>query len=195
MPFTAKLRDTGERITITDDERMRSVHMGDLVCPFCERPMFQRGGGLTAVRLHFAHRAKCDTPWLPEDYRAGESDMHLMCKSWLAGNFQAFFPDRDCTNAQTDYEVILECAEQRRIADVMVTFADGAQVALEAQLASITPEKLEARTYDYETAGVDVVWCFGGSAATDTNRRWALQAFGVYFAFEIHERGYSTIRL
>ena len=195
MPFTAKHRETDERIVVTDAERLAAVKASDLVCPFCERAVFQRGGGLSIVRRHFAHRAKCDAPFLPEDYKGGESELHLICKSWLAGNFPAFFPDRNCEGAQSEYEVILQCTAQRRIADVMVAFADGSRVALEAQLASITPDALEQRTHDYETAGVDVVWCFGGSAATDSNRRWSLQAFGVYFTFEMHESGFTTVQL
>lgn len=195
MPFTAKNSKTGERIVITDTERLEAAGLDNLVCPFCERAVFQRGGGLSLVRRHFAHRIACDAPFLPEDYRGGESDLHLICKSWLAGNFPAIFPDRNCAGAQAEYEVILECTAQRRIADVLVTFTDGSRVALESQLASITPDTLEKRTHDYETAGVDVVWCFGGSAATDNNRRWAIEAFGVYFAFEIHDNGYTSVHL
>lgn len=191
MPFIAKIRTTGERLSVLDYERMLDMSKDDIVCPFCDEPMYIRGGDRTAYRRHFAHRIECGADWLPEEYASGlETIEHLAGKEWLKLNFRNLLSDEYIKGAVAEYEVIVPIPAvgsypaRKRVADVMVTFPDGRQIALECQLASITPEQLEERTHDYQRAGVDVRWVLGKTADRHQNRSWCEQHFGVSYSFD-----------
>ena len=191
MPFIAKTRQGGMRLSIQDYEQVDALGKDDIVCPFCDGTMFIRGGDRTAYRRHFAHRIECGADWLPEEYASGlETAEHLSGKEWLKMNFRHMIADEFVTGTTAEYEIIINVPAyagvpaHKRITDVMVTFPNGRQIALECQLASITPETLEERTNDYQRAGIDVRWVLGKTADRDQNRRWCDEHFGVCYSFD-----------
>lgn len=175
MPFVALHGRTGQRIDITRDD-LSIINRDDIVCPFCEKPMIPRAGGLTSRRRHFAHRfGECGAEWLDPEYR-DESEAHKAGKLWIAKNYTLWISGQDMNQAAVEFEVIFETPISKRIADVCVTFPNGCCYALEMQLASITPEKLQERTDDYTRSGVDVIWFLGDHANTRPNRNWGANA-------------------
>lgn len=191
MPFIAKIAATGERLNIQDYERVNALSKDDILCPFCDGAMFIRGGDRTAYRRHFAHRIECGADWLPEEYASGlETAEHLSGKEWLKLNFRHLLADEFITGTTAEYEIVVNVPAyagvpaRKRIADVMVTFPNGRQIALECQLASITIETLEERTHDYQRAGVDVRWVLGKTAANPQNCSWCEDTFGVCYRFD-----------
>lgn len=187
MPFVAKHRTTNGRIEV--EHIPDGVTPDDLLCPLCDQPLFLRGGA-AKVRRHFAHRfAECSADWVVEgDYRGGESIEHKNGKAYLAEKAAALFSGRPPI-VENRFEVILETGAIKRIADVLVTFADGSRCAIECQLASITPETIQERTNDYAAFGVDVVWVLGNAAHTAPNRDWVMGVFGCVFTIRFTESG------
>lgn len=203
MPFIAKDRITSERLNIQDYERVNALSKEDILCPFCDGSMYIRGGDRTAYRRHFAHRIECGADWLPEEYASGlETAEHLSGKEWLKLNFRHLLADEFITGTTAEYEIIVHVPAyagvpaRKRIADVMVTFPNGRQIALECQLASITPETLEERTNDYQRAGVDVRWVLGKTAANPQNSSWCNDTFGVCYRFDFSyaAKSYASTR-
>ncbi|MEQ9671190.1 competence protein CoiA family protein [Coleofasciculus sp. G2-EDA-02] len=77
------------------------------------------------------------------------------------------------------YEFVIKLETgKKRIIDVASFLPDGSMEAHEVQLCAITPEELEERTVDYENASISVVWWFGKSANTQSNRDWYYHRFG-----------------
>lgn len=203
MPFIAKIRDTGERLNIQDYERVESLAKEGIVCPFCDGGMYIRGGDRTAYRRHFAHRIECGADWLPEEYASGlETPEHLSGKEWLRLNFRHLLGDEFIKGTTAEYEIVVHVPAygnlpaRKRIADVMITFPNGRQIALECQLASITPDTLTERTNDYQRAGVDVRWVLGKAAANPQNCGWCEDTFGVCYRFDFSyaSKSYASSR-
>lgn len=199
MPFIAKIRTTGERLPIFDYERILALDKSLIVCPFCEGAMFIRGGDRTAYRRHFAHRSECGATWLPEEYTSGlETAEHLAGKEWLKLNFRDLLGDEYIKGATAEYEMVVDVPAdgtrpaRRRVADVLVTFPDGRLIALECQLASITPDVLAERTYDYQRAGIDVRWVLGKTADRTQNQDWCEEHFGVSYSFDFSYAAHRT---
>jgi competence CoiA-like predicted nuclease len=123
-------------------------------------------------RWHFAHVAAC-----PERYGSHpESIAHLLGKEEIRRYLRQL---PEFATAQIDLEVPIHA--RKRIADILVTFSQGHKVAVEIQLAAITPGELAARTKDYHDDGIDVLWCLGGAAYNSpANRTWCYTECGIY---------------
>lgn len=141
-------------------------------CKFCHHEMTPKMGPVRT--WHFGHAPDAtDCPFERES--EPESPHHQLLKRTsaeaLARHFAAQTP-------QVEYEVRLPQAG--RIADALLTLADGSRVAVEAQLSPITLEELMVRTRAYHQAEIEVVWVFleerlkaGGLWAE--LRRWLLE--------------------
>lgn len=177
MPFIAKHKGTGERIDITEIENPRSVlHSGDCLCPFCGEPFILKAGMI--ITAHFAHKSACNSDWIAHP----QSAEHNAGKLFLKENLPSLPEYKD---ARIEFEVgIVTPSGKKRVADVLVTLPMGWQIAHEVQLASITVEELEARTNDYNEAGIDVVWWLGKSAAKPANENWCHEVFGFCVGLE-----------
>lgn len=174
MGLKGKHRETGAEALIVDRfEDIRAWHFaGVLVCPFCDEPVVpvrehQRAGAW--VQAYLRHQGTCSTGLAHHP----ESPEHHAAKRWI----------RDTIPGVYGYPVALSDLEVRmpeinRIADVCFTLESGERIVHEAQLAAISVDELEARTNDYQSLGYAVVWHFGKSAATDTNKQWAFRRLG-----------------
>lgn len=184
MPFIAINKETGGRVDITREgpEYIATFKVGSVKCQLCGGEMFPRSShsrqGHT-VRAHFRHaRAECDHGFADYEGGTGESDFHREGKVYVATEWLLQFGRYKTSTI--DYEVIIECGERRRIADVLVTLPNGHRIAHEIQLAAITPRELEERSNDYASAGVDVYWHIGRSADTEANRQYLSSMPGDY---------------
>ena len=149
MPFTAKLKSTGERYNVfqKDPDEVRELR-GDIVCPVCDTDM-------TPVismfyRPHFRHINKC----LSTFAKHTESYAHLAGKEKAAQVLSMRI------GGKIDFEVPIK--EANRIADVVLTAEDGAFQIAEVQLSPITVDELRARNADYQKAGAMAVYWFLG---------------------------------
>lgn len=168
MPLTALLKSTGERILITNYTNPKAqLHIDDIVCPFCQSPMFIVAGNIRI--MHFRHRATCTTPYAYNP----ESIEHIVAKLKLAELARSKYGS---SGAKVELEVVVP--EAGRIADVLISYPNGWKTAYEIQLASTITEELNARTRAYEQAGIDVVWFIGKNADTRENRAWHYKYFG-----------------
>lgn len=171
MPFVAKDRETGGRIDITTYRNPRTELVAErLACQLCEERMIIRQG--LVVRAHFAHTKSCTCPYAAHP----ESPEHLAGKAsvsaWLHQQ-----PDLKGTTIALEVPI----HARKRIADIMVTFPQGHRLAVEIQLAAITPAQLEARTKDYLDDGIDVIWVLGKDAARGQgNVQWCNTTLGGY---------------
>ncbi|WP_338251533.1 competence protein CoiA [Dictyobacter halimunensis] len=169
MPFVAQHRVTGERIDITRYRNpSKEIQPQDCICPLCEGDLIMRIGLIR--QPHFAHRATCESQYKSNP----ESAAHRNAKLYLQNHLREEFPEY--TQATIELEVKLEPIW--RVADLLVTFPTGLRQAHEVQLASITTGKLQERTNDYTSMGVDVVWWLGGHANTQENQLWCIETFG-----------------
>lgn len=196
MPFTAIYTKTNERLNFFyHADIIDTLDSTAFVCPFCEKPMLARAG-TSQIRRHFYHRfGECGAEWIDPEYRS-ESMEHVAGKIFLARRFPALLKKPEMAKQATvEFEYIFETPfGRKRIADVLVTFPGPRRIALEMQLASITPQKLQERTDDYYAAGIDVFWIFGGSAHTEPNRDWAMRTQGYCYIVEINIRDIGVSR-
>uniref|UniRef100_UPI000686AE44 competence protein CoiA n=1 Tax=Desulforegula conservatrix TaxID=153026 RepID=UPI000686AE44 len=190
MPFIAYNKYTGERIDITKFINPRNELYNVLFeCQLCKTQMFLRKSSKGS--FHFFHKRSCSC-----DYQYHpESPEHLAGKSFVANyilpklNKYAFFNHL--------FEEPLHLV--KRIADIVIKFPMGWWIAHEIQLSPITPDELEKRTIDYLDDGVDVMWWFGKSADTESNRIWAINKYGFSLCLffedeEVFSYGYSEKR-
>lgn len=178
MPFIAKSKSTKERIDITCLKNPRmEIDKDDCICQLCEKPLYVKAGFI--VSAHFAHYpGGCDS-----DYeRKAESEEHRLAKRKIAFLFRNKYQDSDVM-----VELEKPLPEIKRIADVLITFPGGWQIAHEIQLSSITIENLLERTTDYSKLGIDVIWWLGKAADKETNRNWCHDAQGGYFLLRFSE--------
>lgn len=177
MPFIALIKETGERVDITQDPSITlRFAPGMLVCQLCGHPMVPRSEHTREgykVRAHFRHMAKiCDSIYQSHP----ESREHREGKRYVATEWLPQFGRYK--GAVIDYEVRIE--EVRRVADVLATLTNGQKIAHEIQLAGITPRELQERSDDYAAAGIDVYWHIGKAADTEPNRQFLGDTFGDY---------------
>ena len=169
MPFVAFDAASNSRIDITKLQDPRDELTGaDLRCQLCGAKMILHAGRI--VRPHFKHKSVCTSNYDSHP----ESPEHLAGKTYIS---EIFCPSLGNTaQFQAEYEVPIP--EVRRVADLLVGFPMGWQVAHEIQLSSITVKTLDERTADYLKAGIDVVWWLGASADTPANREWPYRKYG-----------------
>jgi competence CoiA-like predicted nuclease len=179
MPFVARDATTHERIDITRlTNPRRQLDAAQLVCQLCDERMIVRQGFIK--RPHFAHCRACGLPY--EGH--AESAEHLLGKYHMS-RYLAQPPAYK--GAQIELEVPIHA--RKRIADILVTFAQGHQLAVEIQLASITTEQLAARTKDYLDDAIDVYWVLGKSAAASVqNKQWCRTTLGGFFEVVFSEQ-------
>ena len=178
MPFVARDAETNDRIDITRIDNPRTtLAAARLICQLCRERMIVRQGFV--VRPHFAHTRACALAYAAHP----ESPEHLLGKFHISRYLQQH---PDCAGAQVELEVPIHA--RKRIADILVTFPHGHLLAVEIQLASITPEQLEARSKDYLDDGIDVIWVLGqAAAASPSNKQWCRTALGGYFQLAFTE--------
>lgn len=189
MPFTAIYTKTGERLNFYQHHaQIEEMDSTAFACPFCDKPMLARAG-TNQIRRHFYHRfGECGADWIDPEYRS-ESMEHIAGKIFLARSFPALLKSPEKAKLATiEFEYLFTTNERKRIAYVLVTFPGPRRVALEMQLASITPQKLQERTDDYYAAGIDVFWFFGGNADTEPNRAWAMHTQGYCYLMAVNIR-------
>lgn len=162
-----------EALIITAFDVIKAWHKaGLLACPFCDEVIVpvrehQRSGAW--VQGYLRHKELCATSY---NYHP-ESAEHHAAKRFILETIPGVYKypvfDADCE---------VRMPEINRIADVCFTLQSGERIVHEAQLAAINIDDLEARTNDYQSIGCAVVWHFGKSANTDTNKRWAFHRLG-----------------
>ena len=169
MPFIAIDELTNERIVVARLPSPREVVKGRyLKCQICGGRMYLRGGA--EVRFHCYHHSVCTT----RDKTNPESPEHIAGKFFIA---EVFLPQlNDYAKFKPKYEEPIP--EVLRVADIMLEFNMGWRIAHEIQLSGIGVNELNSRTNEYLRAGIDVLWWFGKSADTRTNRQWAMQHYG-----------------
>ncbi|MGV8966577.1 MAG: competence protein CoiA family protein [Cellulomonas sp.] len=130
-------------------DAMRPVAIAHFSCPIpgCDapRPLSTRG---QSVRDHFFHRT-------PHSHPGGlESLNHFQAKHVLAGW---------ATSAGLDVRVNEEewSPDIRRRADVMVTWPEGKQVAIEVEYKSYRAVDWKQKNSDYLSRGITPLWIFG----------------------------------
>jgi competence CoiA-like predicted nuclease len=178
MPFVARDAETLDRIDITRIENpRRTLQAQRLICQLCEERMIIRQG--LVVRPHFAHTRACSMPYAAHP----ESPEHLLGK-WHVRAYLRGQPEF----AGTTIELEVPITARQRIADILVTFPQGHRLAVEIQLASITPGELEARSKDYLDDGIDVLWALGkAAAASPSNSQWCRAVLGGYLLLAFTE--------
>lgn len=169
MPFIALDKQSRERIVVTKLSNPRDYVKGrQLECQLCGGQMFLKGG--SRVTFHFFHRAGCHS-----NYKTNpESPEHIAGKSYIAETFLPLL--MEYADFKPEYEVPLP--EIMRVADVLVSFKMGWRIAHEIQISPISVADLDERTADYLESGIDVIWWFGKSANTVTNREWSIKRYG-----------------
>jgi len=90
---------------------------------------------------------------------APESLFHLEAKGQIARYLQEIAPTAHVEMEQASNR------ERERIADIMVTFADGSRMAIEIQYSALTAEDWQARHDSYRRQGIVDVWLFGHTGA------------------------------
>lgn len=187
MPFTGIYEETGEHLNFFQHaDKIETLNSAGFVCPFCRKPMLARAG-TSRIRRHFYHRfGECGAGRIDPDYKH-ESMEHIIGKIFLAQNFPSMLARPEIAKLATiEFEYVFETpVGRKRIADVLLTFPGPRLIALEMQLASITPQHLQERTDDYYASGIDVFWVFGGSADTSPNRDWAMATQGYCYVLAL----------
>lgn len=177
MPFVAIDSDTGARVVITKLADPRTELIGRrFLCQLCREKVSIRSR--SGFRTHFFHPSGCHS-----NYKTNpETPEHFAGKEYVAERFLPLLADH--VSFVPEYEVPIP--EVMRVADVLTWFRMGWGVAHEIQLSAIGVDDLQKRTDDYLAAGIDVVWWFGKSADTATNREWAVnrQRFSLGLTFE-----------
>lgn len=121
------------------------------VCKHCGESLSTKLGPIRV--WHFSHKQKADCAYLRE--KGGESKLHRDLKQLLADTFhQKYQAHQPLVKFEERLPTI------GRIADVMLDFPGGQQLVLEAQVSDITLDTLKARTLDYESLDIEVVWVF-----------------------------------
>jgi hypothetical protein len=164
-----------------------------LQCPFSgdtmspRRQHVRKGHNVSAHFFYYGERSILDDRYIfdPEIMErsnhgyamGGESWEHLLGKMLARDNAPTLLSIS--STAKGVYEHRFTLPDGRwRIADVAFLYPGGFCTVIEIQLASITPEELEARTHDYESIGVECYWWLGKSAATTPNIHWNYERFG-----------------
>ena len=131
--------------------------------------------------LHFYHYRVCTS-----NYKTNpESPEHIAGKHFIGENFLPKLNDYAIFKPQ--YEVPVK--DVMRVADILLDFNMGWRIAHEVQLSPISVEELTQRTDDYLRAGIDVLWWFGKSAETRTNREWAFDRYGFSLSLAFDDEG------
>jgi competence protein CoiA len=169
MPFIALDKATNVRVDITRLSEPRETLKGkEFQCQLCGTKMNVRGG--YSVRFHFYHHRACTTSYATNP----ETPEHINGKYYVAE--QVLTTLKDFADFRPQYEIPIQ--EVMRVADIITEFPMGWRIAHEIQLSAIIVDELDRRTSDYLQAGIDVLWWFGKSADTATNRDWAIKRNG-----------------
>lgn len=208
MTLTAINPLTNERIDASRcrDVRLEYPNWHDLRCPISglevipRRESYSRG---YRVGAHFVIKGRNTLSNWPEEVVfdpelgkdsggirtvGGESPEHREGKA-----FAAFFIRQELEKlgleALVQYEERIEVEKGRfRIADVSVTYPCGFKEVHEVQLATITPDDLADRTYDYAAVGIPASWWLGNRAASSSAVRDCVRDLQAdFYEFEFAE--------
>lgn len=114
---------------------------GPWICPECRSEVIHKSGRIRVP--HFAHR-----PPVTCAYGLGESDAHRRCKMAI---YEAMLEDPRVT----------ECAIERDLGSVrpdVSAYVDGKPLAIEVQASCLSMDRIIARTTEYMTKRVPVLW-------------------------------------
>lgn len=172
MPLTARVKDTGERISSLDFKTGHEIRLkykkGDLISPYPDCDTIVTPRDRDGFVLHFVHATAPETSFNHHP----ESPEHQRGKRLIA---EVFAKELE---PLSDIKILFEYPIGNRIADVAVVYPTGWVLVGECQLAAITTDELQQRTDDYAANGCDVIWWLGGKADTITNREWTNSLFG-----------------
>lgn len=131
--------------------RLREWVKAELLCPFeeCPTPDF------TTVNRSKSGRRDGFRHLVGNFNHAPESLFHLQAKVQLARHIRARHPE---------VVVVLEQASnpsRERVADIMITWPDGARVAVEVQYSPLTVDEWRTRHESYAAQGITDIWLFG----------------------------------
>lgn len=113
-------------------------------CPNCGEEVILKQGRI--VIHHFAHKPPTECSWAK-----GETREHLLAKTVIRDAFRA-------RSYQAEFEAEVLSGRGDRRADVLLTNASGARVAIEVQHTPILYDAIERRTGAYAAVGVPVIW-------------------------------------
>ena len=129
--------------------QVRAFAKTELFCPIpdCPSPEINTVNR-KKHRQHFRHKtiSKAHAP---------ESLFHVEGKAQIAKWVRANYPDAEVVEERPSSR------RRERIADVMVTLADGRRIAIEIQYASLRPDDWQRRHDSYVAQGIRDVWLFG----------------------------------
>lgn len=140
-----------------------------LFCPNCRGVLHVRGGPEKRLQLHFAHQ-KGECAWSTESESVRHATGKLVLSHWLRTQFPTAI-------------VTLEerLPEPNRIADVLLTHADGTRWAIEFQCAPLDLEEWRHRHTAYRNGHIQDIWIVGN------NRREKQEAFIEAILATFHE--------
>ena len=141
------------------EELQQWSHERLLYCPNCRGVLHVRGGPEKRMQLHFAHQ-KGECAWSTEAESVRHATGKLVLSNWLRTQFP---------HAKVTLEERLP--EPNRIADVLLTHADGIQWAIEFQCAPLDVDEWRHRHTAYREAHIRDIWIIGN------NRREKQEAF------------------
>jgi hypothetical protein len=170
------------------------LHKNSLQCPFSGDTMFPRRQHVSqghAVSAHFVRRGErslLDNRYIFDSEimkrhntgftMGGESWEHRLGKMLARDHALKLLSINPIAKGVYEHRLILPDGRWR-IADVAFLYPGGFCTVIEIQLASITPEELEARSHDYESIGIECYWWLGKSATTPSNIQWHYARFGI----------------
>lgn len=173
--FTAFIEHTTTVVNLWHEKRQNrtreDIHKRKYVCKHCGSPLVAKVGPVKV--WHFAHRPNPECLYLRD--KGGESKLHRDLKQLLADTFYRKYEGH---KPVVKFEERIPATQ--RIADVLLDFPGGQQLALEAQVSNISMEQLKARTLDYESQDIDVIWVFkewepGEKTAREIMTNWLLE--------------------
>ena len=130
-----------------------------LYCPNCRGVLHVRGGPEKRMQLHFAHQ-KGECAWSTEAESVRHATGKLVLSHWL----HTQFPDATVTLEE-------RLPEPNRIADVLLTHANGSRWAIEFQCAPLDVDEWRHRHNAYRDAHIRDSWIIGN------NRREKQESF------------------
>jgi len=180
MPFTAEAQNGNGVWRFVDITKFATPKLDlkghELRCtdPDCHAPVIIKHG--LVLTPHFAHKANAGSPDCIFS-GAPESEDHRLAKAQIMYKLGSL-PRYQGADIRPEQTIRIE--DRKRLADVLVTWTDGAREVHEIQLSRTTIEECEERTYDYQAAGIDsIIWWFGGANRYDASlHQWAKQESG-----------------
>lgn len=149
----ARRRDTGEHFRLTDGSagalrEWAAIHL-ECLMPDCADRRLRTVSRHPRRRDGFRHHAGSGG-------HSPESEAHQQGKAAIADWARSHLAHEGVT-----VRMEASTSDRKRIADVMVTWPDGSQVAIEVQYAALSVQEWQERHDSYRRSGITDVWLFG----------------------------------